>query len=87
MALKANTGHLEVAAAGAGMIALFLSSLRNSTVAPSAQLRKLNPHLLETARHASFYILVQAIAFSGSAPGRLSSFGASGTIAHGKFLS
>lgn len=82
--LKANIGHLEPAAGGAGVVAM-LEALEAATAAPCAQLRMLNTHL------ASY--LGQPEMFSANvgdatpvapnfADGRVSSFGFSGTIAH-----
>ena len=80
--LKANLGHLEACAAAAGMASLLATPLKASLVAANAQLRRLNVHLLALglAGRLSLPTSVMSCALTGH---RLSSFGFSGTIAHG----
>jgi hypothetical protein len=79
-------GHLETAAAAAGLASLVVGPLMASVVAVNAQLRGLNAHLSSIVSSKPFQMPVdvvpRTIASSGS---RLSSFGFSGTIAHGAF--
>ena len=44
--LKANMGHLEAVAGGAGVIALVSMPLSIGAVAPNALLQNMNPHLI-----------------------------------------
>lgn len=44
--LKANLGHLEAAAAGAGLGSILSVPLANGLAAPNVQLRQLNAHLI-----------------------------------------
>jgi len=89
-------GHLEPSAAAAGLASLVLAPLSAAVVASNAQLRWVNAHLLSIVQSCSFYAPVEptararcAIVSTGgsasSSGGRLSSFGFSGTIAHGAF--
>jgi len=84
--LKSNMGHLEPAAAAAGLASLVVGPLMASVVAVNAQLRGLNAHLSSIVSSKPFQMPVdvapRTTALSGS---RLSSFGFSGTIAHGAF--
>lgn len=91
---KANVGHLESAAAGAGYVALATTSLSTGSISlgmpPNAQLRRLNGHLIGFVRGSPFFAPVESI-LARAAPAnrletcRLSSFGYSGTIAHARF--
>lgn len=78
-------GHLEAAAAVAGSTSLFLFPLKLMLHSPCCSLRRINSHL-ESLELDFFYFLVEvAPGMSKLAQGRLSSFGYSGTIAHGLF--
>ncbi|KAH8073223.1 hypothetical protein JL721_3209 [Aureococcus anophagefferens] len=83
--LKSNAGHLEAAAAAAGLAALVTVS--TSIVPPNAQLRRLNAHVgsLVSGEDSRAELPSEATARRASA-GRLSSFGFSGTIAHGLYV-
>ncbi|KAH8064000.1 hypothetical protein JL720_13026 [Aureococcus anophagefferens] len=83
--LKSNAGHLEAAAAAAGLAALVTVS--TSIVPPNAQLRRLNAHVgsLVSGEDSRAELPIEATARRASA-GRLSSFGFSGTIAHGLYV-
>ena len=84
--LKANMGHLEAVAGGAGVVALLFLPLSTGNVAPNVQLQDLNSHLTTLVRDAPFKIPIHGPTPSFHLPlGRLNSFGASGTIAHGAF--
>ena len=102
--LKSNLGHLEAAAAAAGLSSLVAGPLLASVVAVNAQLRRLvfelacrkkrapildrlNAHLASIASVGSFRMPGEVLPHGGdtTAPSRLSSFGFSGTIAHGAF--
>ena len=86
-------GHLEACAAAAGLAALLVLPIVHYSVSTNAQLRRLNAHLssLVSSREALFRLPVDVvgrccnIVLERSSPGRLSSFGFSGTIAHGLF--
>ena len=84
-AAKASVGHTESAA---GMVGLLLSMLLLSTnqTAPNAQLRQLNPHLVDMLRGACCALPLSVSPLRGAAPAApaagVSSFGYSGTIAH-----
>jgi len=100
--LKSNVGHLEPAAAAAGLASLVVGPLTASVVAVNAQLRgyvplrftsivilfvrRLNAHLSSIMSSKPFQMPVDVVprttSFNSS---RLSSFGFSGTIAHGAF--
>ena len=83
--LKANMGHLEAAAAGAGIYALS-AMLMKSRLYASKELQRVNPHLSSLFRCQTLQIASESSAaflFEGCAFGRVSSFGATGTIAHG----
>uniref|UniRef100_A0A7S3JSP5 Uncharacterized protein n=1 Tax=Aureoumbra lagunensis TaxID=44058 RepID=A0A7S3JSP5_9STRA len=90
---KANVGHLEGAAAAAGMVALFSTSLSGgslSLMSPNALLRQLNGHLRTFVKTNQFYLPVSETSLAtasqdGPHTARLSSFGFSGTIAHARF--
>ncbi|KAJ8613538.1 hypothetical protein CTAYLR_002157, partial [Chrysophaeum taylorii] len=84
--LKANIGHLERAAGAASVISVVCASLlaKDATVAPSAQLRSLNPHL--NARFGvAFAAHLELAAAVSEGDTRVSSFGFSGTMAHARF--
>ena len=106
--LKSNVGHLEAAAAAAGLASLVVAPLSAGVVAVNAQLRgscprvfcrafplfsrlrrprRLNAHLSSLVSSGSFQMPVEVLprATSGGGESRLSSFGFSGTIAHGAF--
>lgn len=91
---KANVGHLESAAAGAGFVALAAATLAGGVVSlgmsPNARLKRLNGHLVGFVRGSPFYMPVEstlaaAAPFDSLDTCRLSSFGYSGTIAHARF--
>ena len=85
--IKANMGHLEAVAGGTGVLALVSLPLSIGTVAPNAQILKVNPHLITLVRAAPFRTPIRGPTPSFHLPqGRLNSFGASGTIAHGAFV-
>lgn len=83
--LKSNAGHLEAAAAAAGLAALVTVS--TSIDPPNAQLRRLNAHVgsLVSGEDSRAELPIEATGRRASA-GRLSSFGFSGTIAHGLYV-
>ena len=87
--LKANLGHLEAVAGGAGTTSLLAVPLSTACIAPNAQLRQLNPHLNSLIREARFRLPVREslprLSPLRLADGRVSSFGATGTIAHALF--
>jgi 3-oxoacyl-(acyl-carrier-protein) synthase len=84
--LKSNVGHLEPAAAAAGLASLVVGPLMASVVAANAQLRGLNAHLSSIVSSKPFQMPVEVIPRTTASSGsRLSSFGFSGTIAHGAF--
>ena len=99
--LKSNVGHLEPAAAAAGLASLVVGPLMASIVAVNAQLRgyvlhfaylvilfsrRLNAHLSSIVSSKPFQMPVDVVSRTTSSRGsRLSSFGFSGTIAHGAF--
>ena len=101
--LKSNLGHLEAAAAAAGLSSLIVGPLLAGAIAINAQLRgcvficvycnpdthifRLNVHLSSIVASKPFYLPVDLLprATSTSQMSRLSSFGFSGTIAHGAF--
>ena len=100
--LKSNVGHLEPAAAAAGLASLIVGPLMASVVAVNAQLRgyvplrftyvvtlfsrRLNAHLSSIVSSKPFQMPVDVISrTTASNSSRLSSFGFSGTIAHGAF--
>jgi hypothetical protein len=84
--LKSNVGHLEPAAAAAGLASLVVGPLMASVVAANAQLRGLNAHLSSIVSSEPFQMPVEVIPRTTASSGsRLSSFGFSGTIAHGAF--
>ena len=86
-------GHSEANAAAAGLASLLLLPLVQNSVSTNAQLRRLNAHLssLVSSREALFRMPVEVVgrccngASERSSPGRISSFGYSGTITHGLF--
>ena len=99
-------GHLEAAAAAAGLASLVAGPLLAGVVAVNAQLRRstlacskgearetrciarrLNAHLASIASSGSFRMPGEVLPRCGdaTAAARLSSFGFSGTIAHGAF--
>jgi hypothetical protein len=86
--LKANVGHLEAVAGGAGTVSLLLIPLLAARVSPNAQLRRLNPHLDSLIREGGFSMPVKdaLLRATHNIDGRVSSFGATGTIAHGLFV-
>jgi acyl transferase domain-containing protein len=96
--LKSNMGHLEAAAAAAGLASLILTPLGAAEVAINAQMRGLNAHLssiVSSKTPLSMHLPVEQILrvevaggannFKPRSDSRLSSFGFSGTIAHGAF--
>ena len=99
--LKSNVGHLEPAAAAAGLASLVVGPLMASIVAVNAQLRgyvfcilhtllffsrRLNAHLSSIVSSKPFQMPVDVVSRRTASSGsRLSSFGFSGTIAHGAF--
>jgi acyl transferase domain-containing protein len=87
--LKSNMGHLEAAAAAAGLASLITGPLLAGAIPLNAQLRGLNAHLSSILSSRSFLLPVEVLPcrMHGDAPStaRLSSFGFSGTIAHGAF--
>lgn len=65
--LKANMGHLETAAAAAGLASLYVAPLSLGCVAPNAQLRSLNAHLKtlvssssQNEAHSHFQLPIEA---------------------------
>lgn len=84
---KANIGHAEAAAGGAGIVAL-VSSLSHSIVPPNAQLHRLNEHLhlLIRSTDERYFAAPVADVAETALDGRVSSFGFSGTIAHVRFV-
>ncbi|KAH8074972.1 delta-3,5-delta-2,4-dienoyl-CoA isomerase [Aureococcus anophagefferens] len=87
--LKANMGHLESNAAGAGLAALLLSRMALSLTPPNNQLRTLNTHLAQYVAAGAFRMPLEVDggrATLAALTCRLSSFGFSGTIAHGLFV-
>lgn len=82
--VKANVGHAEAAAGAYGLVKLHVQFLRTA-VAPNAQLRVANPHVVS---HASFLLPCQTVSDVDATSatdlrgGAVSSFGYSGTIAH-----
>ena len=83
--LKANIGHSEPAAAASGFGFLVATALNASCLGPNTQMRRLNVHLypIVAAKHAKFFVgQEETPRGKGAAPGNLSSFGFSGTIAH-----
>ncbi|KAK7241741.1 hypothetical protein SO694_00152034 [Aureococcus anophagefferens] len=87
--LKANMGHLESNAAGAGLAALLLSRMALSLTPPNNQLRTLNTHLAQYVAAGAFRMPLEVDggrATLAALACRLSSFGFSGTIAHGLFV-
>ena len=100
--LKSNVGHLEPAAAAAGLASLVVGPLMALVVAVNAQLRgyvsfcfaniiilfsrRLNAHLSSIVSSKPFQMPVDVVSRTTALNGsRLSSFGFSGTIAHGAF--
>lgn len=85
--LKSNLGHLEAAAAAAGLSSLIVGSLLAGAIAINAQLRGLNVHLSSIVSSKPFQMPVEVLprATYTHRMSRLSSFGFSGTIAHGAF--
>ena len=105
--LKSNLGHLEAAAAAAGLASLIVGPLLAGVVAINAQLRgyvfifvfiiiliplilRLNVHLSSIVSSKPFQMPVEVLPRTGEnnlddRSSRLSSFGFSGTIAHGAF--
>ncbi|KAJ8599503.1 hypothetical protein CTAYLR_007317 [Chrysophaeum taylorii] len=86
--LKANIGHAEPTAGGAGLVAM-LASLRYNSVPANVQLRRLNAHLSSlvrgkatTSKTASSFIAPTDEVGAATTDGRVSSFGFSGTLAH-----
>ena len=82
---KANVGHTEPAAGMAGMLKL-VYGLNHVRSAPNAQLRVLNPHVIQRLGSIACDLptqlsRLQAIR-SSQAAGGVSSFGLGGTIAH-----
>ena len=80
-------GHLEATAGGAGTISLLATALRTGGVVPNVQLRQLNPHLNSLVRSVPLWLPVNTalpVAWQ-EWHGRISSFGATGTIAHALF--
>jgi len=85
--LKANAGHLEAVAAGAGVVSMISMTASLGCVAPNAQFRILNPHLVSLVKSGLFLLPAHgALVVDRRPQGRVSSFGASGTIAHGAFV-
>merc|ERR1711871_1098528 len=88
--IKGNIGHLEVAAAAIGLNSLLLFPLSSTLNAPLCTLRSINSHL-KSLNLNDFYFSTELLTLQGGtsaenpACGRLSSFGYSGTIAHGAF--
>ena len=96
-------GHLEAAAAAAGLSSLVAGPLLAGVVAVNAQLRRLvcdasqmkqvcltrrlNAHLASIASSGSFRMPAEVLprGIDATVASRLSSFGFSGTIAHGAF--
>ncbi|KAK7241742.1 hypothetical protein SO694_00152033 [Aureococcus anophagefferens] len=87
--LKANMGHLEPSAAAAGLASLLLTRLARGLTPPNNQLRRLNAHLAQHLAGPFFapQELLGDYLAAAAASCRLSSFGFSGTIAHGAFAS
>jgi len=102
--LKSNLGHLEAAAAAAGLSSLIVGPLLAGAVAINAQLRgyvfsslyynsifyifRLNVHLSSIVASKPFQMPVEVVSrvsnsVEDAGVSRLSSFGFSGTIAHG----
>ena len=80
--VKANIGHAEPAAGMTGLLRL-ASGLRAVEAPPNAQLRVLNPHLVDALRGSTGALPAQLVRPSGlEARGGVSSFGYSGTIVH-----
>ncbi|KAH8093682.1 enoyl-CoA hydratase/isomerase [Aureococcus anophagefferens] len=79
--IKANTAHLEAAAAAAGL--LVLCGGGSVPAAANAQARRLNAHLAPIVRTYVRLLTDGAAALGTGEHGRVSSFGYSGTIAHG----
>ena len=87
-ATKANVGHTEPAAGMVGMIKLVIGLARSHS-APNAQLRVLNPHLVERLAAVECIMPTQTTEtpvdpdhLRGSKTGGVSSFGLGGTIVH-----
>ena len=90
--IKGNIGHLEAAAAVIGLNSLLLFPLSSTLNAPLCTLRNINSHLKSLNLNAFYFLTGLALLQDGKSEksqvcGRLSSFGYSGTIAHGVFCS
>ena len=85
--VKGNLGHLEACAAAAGLAIILSSALTQRIVYPAVNLRRINSHLLGHVQCGPLSIPVESGALSPAISSALSSFGFSGTIAHGRFAS
>eukprot|EP00966_Prymnesium_polylepis_P109692 2538363-Prymnesium_polylepis.1 len=81
--VKANCGHAEPAAGLTGLFKLVLA-LQHGQAAPNAQVRKLNPHVVEATKGLAcvFPPQLASLPSAGIQAGGVSSFGFGGAIAH-----
>ena len=79
--IKSNQGHLEAAAATAGLSSLSLLALASTLHAMPCSFLKINAHLRSLDLNL-FHFQTDFVSLSKPVQGRLSSFGYSGTIAH-----
>lgn len=78
-------GHLEAVAGGAGAVSVVVASLPTGWIVSNAQVRRLNPHLITIIGDTLQAVIDIFPSHSGLFIGRLTSLGATGTIAHSAF--
>ncbi|KAH8074974.1 hypothetical protein JL721_955 [Aureococcus anophagefferens] len=86
--IKGNLAHMEACAAFSGLAALAAVPLARGAEPVAAQLRGVNAHLTSFVVKSKMLLPAEGaavLAGDAPAPGRLSSFGFSGSIAHARF--